>query len=152
MKLTFLRHAESKYNLNLLDDVDVTITEIGKEQASQCIGHYDIVICSPLKRCQETLDNSKITYDKLIIEPLCREIISVHSDILVGEIFEIESEENVTDRVNKFKTILHDLGKITSVNILVISHADFIWNFTSYWINDEQFGHWLDNAEFLIYS
>ncbi len=45
---------------------DSPLTEEGKLQASRVTGHYDVVLCSPLKRTRETLENSKITYNKLV--------------------------------------------------------------------------------------
>ncbi len=35
-------------------------------QASRVSGHYDVVLCSPMRRTRETLQNSNITYDKLV--------------------------------------------------------------------------------------
>ncbi len=63
--ITLVRHAQSEANANQNGDMyDPGITELGKEQAAQIEGHYDLVIISTLKRTRETLQHSKVNDEK----------------------------------------------------------------------------------------
>ncbi len=54
-------------------------------QASRVSGHYELVLCSPMRRARQTLKYSNITYDKLEILHEAREKRRVQSDYLEGE-------------------------------------------------------------------
>ncbi len=59
--VTLLRHAESEFNTGQnTDELDVGITERGKKQAAGITGHYDLVVCSTLRRTKQTLDHSQV--------------------------------------------------------------------------------------------
>lgn len=43
MKVTLLRHAESRFNVDLSDEADVDLTEVGRQQAASLSGDYETV-------------------------------------------------------------------------------------------------------------
>lgn len=148
MQITLLRHAESEFNVGISDEPDVDLTDKGRLQAASLTGHYDLVLCSPLRRCLETLTRSNITYDEFRIEPLLREQITNQSDLLPGETFELESEEHLLDRIEKITLSL----KGERGSILLVTHSDFIWYWSSHLYESERFGKHLGNAETYISS
>ncbi len=140
MKVFFLRHAESIFNATGTSEKDCSLTVKGKEQASKLKEHYDVVICSTMKRACETLDNSRITYGKLVFTDLCREKRVDICDFLECEDEKnLESDEEIDLRVKRFLCFLK--SQVSSANrILIISHRDFIHHITK--------GHYLlANAE-----
>lgn len=102
-EIYLIRHAESMFNIGMSNDVDVGLTEQGINQASQLDGYYDVIICSPLKRCIDTLTFSNIRYGLLSIDPIVREVIREQSDMLLNENFYVETEENIFERIGIFK-------------------------------------------------
>jgi broad specificity phosphatase PhoE len=160
--ISIVRHMESEFNKTNIDNINCGITEKGKDDAKKLSGHYDLVLVSPLKRCQETLQYSNITYDQKIIVDLLREYKVNRCDFLENEeiIFEIEKE--IIMRINEFKTLLRGIfegivegikikGNYKDIKILVISHGDFIWYLTSEIEAGERFGQWLENGEMIDY-
>lgn len=148
MSLTFLRHCQSEYNVDCnCKNKDCDLTPFGKLQAKQIQGNFDLVICSPLKRCIQTLNNSNVIYKRLEINHECREYRKDICDHFEDEEELIESEEDIKLRVNNFKKYLENF---TQENVLVISHSDFIFYFSSIEISGELFGKWVNNGEFLI--
>ncbi len=100
----------------------MSITEEGRKQAAAVTDHFNLVVCSPLKRARETLDASNITYDKLEIVDLARERRLYKSDFFEGEDFEtLEPAADFVERMEKLKELLrgycgeHD-------RVLVICH------------------------------
>ena len=85
MRVDFLRHAESIFNRDLTSEKDCALTDKGIQQASQVTGEYDIVICSIMKRACQTLENSQITYGRLLFTDLCREKKTTICDYLPHE-------------------------------------------------------------------
>lgn len=125
MKIKFLRHAESIFNANLTSEKDCELTEKGKQQASQIDDHYDIIVCSIMKRACQTLDYSKLKYGRLIFTDLCREKRADICDYLPHEEEIKETEEELQTRIIKFKYFLK--SQVSPYNrVLVISHGDFI--------------------------
>ena len=146
----FLRHAQTDFNIKKdMLSKDISINQFGTQQ---CIKleyskNYDVVICSPMKRCQETLSHIRgITFNKIIYSELCREHKVKNCDFLFEEDeTKLETEDQLLERVSKFKGFLTDFQ---SQSVLVVSHGDFIWYFTSKLVNNgERFGQWLDNCE-----
>lgn len=135
--ITLIRHAHC-------DDGSAGLSSLGKQQAAALEGHYDVVMVSPLLRAQQTFLRSNITGDLYITEPLVREQVTEDVDLLPGEAFHIESEERVDERVQTLKALLQQYVGRT---ICIISHADFIWHFTSHWAQGIQFGQWLSHGE-----
>jgi broad specificity phosphatase PhoE len=126
MRVVFLRHAESIFNANLTSEKDCDLTEKGIQQASEITGHYDIVVCSTMKRTCKTLDHSKLTYGHLIFTDLCREKKVDICDFLPHEDeSKKETDEELEVRIRSFLYFLKSqVSKYQ--DILVISHADFI--------------------------
>jgi broad specificity phosphatase PhoE len=154
MLIYFIRHAESEYNIdNNITHKDCGITSKGE---SQCIktceelknDQFDLVICSPLKRCKQTCERLKLNSNKVDIDYDCREHIQHVSDLMEGEEVVYETEEKVIKRTNEFKQKLLNYEKQYNYKkIAVVSHADFIFYFTSNFTDGEHFGIWLTNAE-----
>jgi len=150
MPISLIRHVESEYNKTGIDVRNCNITEKAKEDASKITGHYNIILQSPLKRCEQTLYYSKLTYDKLIILDIIREHKLAECDFMEDENKIIEEECEVLDRVEQFKKYLKELAE--DQEILVITHGDFVWYLTSKVINGERFGTWLNNGELLKFN
>lgn len=128
-KIYIMRHAESTYNKFHTQNPDCDITENGRLQASRIYGHFDLVICSSLKRARQTLHYTNITYDDIIISDLCREQKIAICDFLDQEAVVFESKKDVYERVDKFRELLKE--KSTQYKtILVVSHAIFITRLT----------------------
>jgi broad specificity phosphatase PhoE len=151
MNIYFLRHAESTFNVNPLDDfIDCLLTPNGIQQSIDLNNsHYSLIICSPLRRCIDTLKYSKITFDQFEINDLFREIrTGCKSDLLnENEMIFIENEEQIKQRIDQINSYLLDKKQLNISNILIITHADLVWNLTAHQINGELFGTWLNNAE-----
>lgn len=131
--ITFLRHAESEFNIDPLSTTrDCGLTPHGQTTAAQLTGHYQLIICSPLKRAIETLHYSQLTYDNIVFEPLTREHKVDSCDFFDHEEIVIESDEELTTRGDLF------LQRYRSYHILVISHCEFIANITSYSLDNLQ--------------
>ncbi len=125
MFVEFLRHAESIYNESQIDIADCPLSQNGIQQAKKLTGNYEFVIVSPLQRSQETLNNSQITYNKLVVCNFIREVVVDISDTLSGETFQPENVETVVSRESQLKCFLtkHEQDY---ASILIVSHKDFI--------------------------
>ena len=121
--ITLMRHAESEAAAQYKDMFDSSLSERGKMQAAEVSGHFDLVICSPLCRTKETVDHSKITYDKLMTVEEAREIkMNTKYNFLKGEEIIRESKEEFVKRMDKLEEMLLDLSK-SYKEILVVCHA-----------------------------
>ena len=155
MDVYILRHGESTFNVNHLDDtINCPLTSNGIKQSmalndSSFSKHYSLIISSPLRRCLDTLKLSKLTFDDFEINDLFREIRSgCKSDLLnENEAIIIESEQEIKERITKINECLLKKKDLNLSNILIVTHADLIWNLTAYEVNGELFGKWLKNAE-----
>lgn len=152
MNVYFLRHGQSLFNFNNEDDqIDCSLTLLGIEQSKNIESKFfSLVICSPLSRCIQTLKHSKITFDSLQINHLVREIQSgCKSDLLnESEPIRFENEQEIQQRINDIHQYLVEIkDEFRGKDILIVSHADLIWNLTGREINGERFGSWLNNAE-----
>jgi len=145
MEISLLRHAESKFNTGESNQEDVGLSKQGVQRASELKGEYDLIICSPLRRCRETLKYSKLKATEIQIDPLVREHITERSDLLPDEPYQKESDDAVVRRVEDFK----EKVQLYSGKILVITHADWIWYATSKILEGERFGTWVGNAEII---
>jgi broad specificity phosphatase PhoE len=126
MRVHFLRHAESIFNRDLISEKDCDLTEKGRQQASQVEGDYDIVICSTMKRACQTLENSKLTYGRLLFTDLCREKRADICDFLPHEDeTKKETEEELQERIRSFLYFLKSQVSPFQT-VLVVSHGDFI--------------------------
>ena len=151
MDIYFLRHGESTFNLDPDNDtIDCPLTINGIEQSNQLnSSHYSLIICSPLRRCIETFKYSKLTSDQFEFNDLFREIRSgCKSDLLnENENILIENEEDIKQRISQINSYLLEKKQLNISNILIITHADLVWNLTAKQINEELFGTWLNNTE-----
>lgn len=133
--VTLLRHAETDFNTGAdKTSRNVSINSVGEAQATALTGHFDIVLCSPMRRCKQTLTLSSITYDTLEECAACREHIVNACDLLEGEDEALvgESEASILARVAAVKATVWDLVKAQpALRVLVVSHADFCWFLTS---------------------
>jgi broad specificity phosphatase PhoE len=158
----FLRHCESIFNATGVDEVglffyltvDCDLSEFGIQQAKQLsLGVvFDVIFCSPLKRCLSTLKYSSIQYKECKVENIFREYKLNHCDFLENEDFSIlETESELQERVDKIKEYLKELNAKEN-SILIISHSDLIWNITKEKKEEEYFGKWLKNGEIINIS
>ena len=152
-KIYLLRHCESVFNANPKEQIkDCPLTKKGELQASSIEGYYNLILCSPMKRTRQTLEYSKLTYDKLEINNIIREYKTDICDFLEDEKIIYETENEILNRVSYLKKFLSSVSG--HKKILLISHADILWYLTSeslerepYKTNEERFGIWLDNGE-----
>lgn len=156
--VVFVRHCESEFNAD--PDTcrvrDCGLTPLGVRQAQALPAHEDagLVICSPMKRCLQTLDHSGLAAaarqrGSVIVSALCREHMVSACDFFDAEDgARVESAAAVLSRVQEFAALLrHHSARFTK--IVVVSHADFIWHLTSQEHGGERFGQWLANGECL---
>lgn len=151
--IDLLRHCESIFNAFGHDVKDCSLSQLGKEQAKNIKGKYDLVVLSPLERARQTLELSNITYDKLEVNGLAREYKIDMCDFLEEENFVVETEEELVIRAEKLKKYLIDLVQKNKpgYKILLISHYDIIWHMTSTIEFGENFGIGLENGEITTY-
>lgn len=126
MKVSFLRHAESIFNAEKTSEKDCDLSEKGKMQAAALKGTFDVVICSIMKRTQQTFSLGSFEYGKLIYTDLCREKKSDICDFLPFEDeSQKESSEELAQRITRFTYFLK--SQVSSYqSVLVVSHGDFI--------------------------
>lgn len=130
-KIHFCRHAQSQGNIGNISVIDSPLTGQGIEQAKMLEGHFDIVICSPMRRCLETLHYSNLTYDKLIISQDIRERVQSLGDTIMMEQrigFSPETDASFFKRMNDFTYYLENMCKeMSGKEILILSH-DYFFN------------------------
>lgn len=125
MKVTYIRHAESIFNVDSSSKLhDCGLTTVGIEQASLLQGEYDLALISPLKRARETLEYSQIKYHKLETLHILREYKEDPCDYFEDEQEIPESEEELTERQDSFIKYLYDLRGYRTV--IVISHGELL--------------------------
>ena len=126
MRVDFLRHAESIFNRDLTSEKDCSLTDKGFQQASEVTGEYDVVICSIMKRACQTLENSQVTYGRLLFTDLCREKKTTICDYLPHEDETIiDTDEQLEQQIKRFLYFLKSQCSPYQ-RILVVSHGDFI--------------------------
>lgn len=128
-QVTFIRHAQSKFNAYGDTSRDVGLSEQGKESATRLNGNYDVVICSNLTCAVETLISSNIQYHSVIRSDICREVRDGNPINLLREESEdqlTETAEMVEDRVIRLKHLIRVLYDIGLNRIVIISHNGFI--------------------------
>ena len=134
MSVTLMRHAVSKFNEGNTTDKDCDLSQTGVQQANKCIGEFDIVITSGMKRSRRTLSLSGIVVKKRHIEcDLFREMMygSICDYLECEDGSYMESEEDVQNRVRVAKEYLRILlVQNPNARILVITHACFIRRLT----------------------
>ena len=149
----FLRHAQTDFNVKKdLNSKDIGINDVGVKQCKdlKILNTYDIVVCSPMNRCKQTLKECGIhPKEELIYSHLCREHKLHNCDFLQGEdVSQVETEKELLDRVSQFKLFLRSFN---DKSVLVVTHGDFIWYFTSKVVENERFGQWADNCQIVAW-
>ena len=144
--ITLIKHAPSTFDDSGVKNKDSPI--IDNSMAKLLKGEYDLVISSTLKRCRQTLDESKIIYSHLIFTNLCREYRDGNPvNLFEGESDDnlYETEENLLTRIHEFKKLLIELSKKYN-KIAVISHGVFLYHLTNGTTlkNCEEFNYKLD--------
>jgi broad specificity phosphatase PhoE len=127
-----LRHGQTDHNTTGHLEYDIGLNGAGLKQASKITGHYDVILCSTLRRAQQTLAHSQITYGRLQPSELCREMRVEITDIKINENLAdvAESSEELRARANQFRQLLRLYPK--HKKILVVSHSMFIKELTGY--------------------
>src|SRR6056297_4210217 len=105
-ELFFARHGESEFNIGI-HGIDSPLTVKGIGQAKLLKGEFDLIICSPLKRCRQTLEFSNFTYQHLEISYLFRERVCDDSTMTEEEHCSYRGYQEPFDifnsRINKFE-------------------------------------------------
>jgi broad specificity phosphatase PhoE len=112
--------------------LDAPLSQEGRDQATLLEGHYHYVIVSPLRRCQETLAYSKITYDGRETWPSFRERIFGTTGYMLFEPQIPESDPTFFGRMSRFEEELAAfVSKIRAQSqgqtkkILLVGHGYF---------------------------
>lgn len=130
----FLRHAYSTYNA--FEDgieadepgADCALHEKGILQARKVAGKYDLILCSPLQRCRQTLLESRL---EAPVEEcaLLREIVEVTSDLLPREELPAMRETWESNRPRATLALKEILRRrSTHRRLLVLAHTDILCN------------------------
>lgn len=157
MIITFIRHAQSLYNVMNINSEhyrNCSITDFGIKQSKLLTGHFDLVILSPLRRAVETYSSSYIKNRHLIIDDKFREYRQYYcySDFLDGEEIILETEAEIIQRIEEcliYLKNIQDKYNDTIQYIAIISHANFIKNFFKYVYNQEVV---LDNCQTVTFQ
>lgn len=134
MSIFLLRHAESTFNVFDMwhregqePGPDCSLSDDGKKQAMLLEGKFDLILSSPLKRCKQTLDYSKLTATKVEIRHDLREVVKEVSDTLEGETFEIETDQSIRRRAkSELAYIRHLQSTNENIRLLILSHHDLL--------------------------
>jgi broad specificity phosphatase PhoE len=138
--IVFVRHGESTHNTGEDHSRNVPLSERGREQCKSISGEYDLVICSTMKRARQTLDESNVTYKKVIFTELCREHLDGSANTLYnGEEVTVENHNQLYARCRAFTKFLDELNE-KYPRILVVAHGVFLGSITrKTYYNCEQF-------------
>ena len=164
VEITLIRHAQTEFNVieeSKHNDterlsapnnfINCGLTQTGMFQCNALKFHFDLLIVSPMKRCLQTLEHSKIRYSQLITLDIFREYKTDFCDFMTDEETVNETEFEIINRTTASKEVLKYImnhnKELRSIGI--ITHHDFIWYFTSEIIQNERFGTGLQNAEFV---
>jgi broad specificity phosphatase PhoE len=132
-KITFIRHAQSRFNSGKIthdEIVNCRITEEGKQQANKLNNSFDLIILSPLKRAMETYVHSNIKTKRVVISELFREFKSWNLNMLENEDpKDVETHEQMIERA---KSSIEYIKSLPEQNIGIISHHDFLQVFSEY--------------------
>jgi broad specificity phosphatase PhoE len=143
MEVTCLRHSQSIFNRDLTSEKDCELSEFGIQQAEKIEGTYDVIICSILKRAQQTLEYSDLKCKHLYFTDLCREVRRDICDFLLNEDeTKQETEKELQKRILEFKEFVQEKTQ-PGQKVLIICHRDFIHE-----LNNKK-GELPKNAEFI---
>lgn len=128
-----LRHAESTFNADeTCTDHDAGLTPFGALQASRVCDEdtdtrWDIIFVSPLRRCRETLANSRVTHTVVVVDVRLREWRQDPCDFMTHELVELETEDELLDRVRAMLLVCS--GQPQGSRVLLVTHGDWITYF-----------------------
>ena len=145
--------------------IDSELVDLGKEQAKKAGVilkdiNFDFILCSPLIRCIQTANltvpNKKVILDDLLLEPqglhICNKrkdkdileniLKNFNNDFDLTNVknnyeFNKENESEIKNRTNLLLNKINDLKKNGALNILIVSHHDFINKFFKYNLNQK---------------
>lgn len=144
VKIHIIRHAQSEFNAGIpgaQNKPNCPLSTLGQKQATKLQGNFDLVICSPLQRAQETFFHSSIKTKDLLVSHICREIYDGNIINLfpeeIGKV-EVETAEQTAQRIENLRELVHLLSKQYN-KICIISHFCFLQKITR--------RNWIDNAE-----
>lgn len=124
MIIHVLRHCEAEHNVTKHYGLNTQLTDQGITQAKTIVGDYDYVICSPLRRCKDTLLHSQLIYSNYEECDLIREYIKNTCDMIYLD-EQVEEDIQVLERIEKFKEyIKHE--RFHNKKILIITHLYII--------------------------
>lgn len=126
MKVTFIRHAQSEYNIGKNNSFNAPITEDGAISCKNLDLNFDLLILSPLKRSIQTYANSNIKTKNIIINELFQECKDKPSNMLDND----TNYETVYDFENRLDNAIKFLKDRSENNIGIITHHDFVHKIT----------------------
>lgn len=122
MVLVAVRHALSIFNVLKKSRPDCSLTSEGLKQAKSLRGSFAHVVCSPMRRTQQTLDLSGINYSSLEYNDLARERRDDICDFMLSEPQVRETHFGFADRMYRLDRMLASL-EVTHPEVLLVSHA-----------------------------
>ena len=176
MKVIFVRHGQTNYNLLCLcnDDptVDVHLTKLGMQQAKTLAARlkdeeFDSVIVSELPRTQETAAIiTKGDRTKFRIEPRINDrktgcegkpVFDFFIKALAPDLFhsKLNGGESFQEEKERVFSFLEELKEAKEENILIVSHSEIIQIVKGYFNNysdQEMFDTKIDNCEILEFN
>ena len=141
MKITYVRHGQTDYNLYKIFQADAPLNSTGIKQAKETAKklkdkHFDICYCSPMLRTRQTLNeilkyhnDLKVIFDERLHERHYGELIGQHASVVTFNRWDMtakipykgmESIPTVIDRVSSF---YDDLFKTDYQNVLIVAHS-----------------------------
>jgi len=133
-----IRHGQSIFNSCGLMTYDTKLTDLGKAQANSIKLEVDLVVCSPMTRTIETLNNSNIKYKNIIYSSNAREHLNNNLiNYFDKEDLVEESMEDFRLRISNLKKELKELESLYNV-IAVITHHGVIKELTDIYVNNCQ--------------
>ena len=127
MKVTFIRHAQSEYNIGQQFSNNVPITKDGAIACVSLDQTFDILILSPLKRAIQTYANSNIKTKRIIMSDLFQEKKDKPSNMMDND----TDYETTADFETRILKAIDFIKQLDCSNIGVIGHHDFIQKLTS---------------------
>ncbi len=149
--ITLIRHAESLANAGVRHVKNGGLTQKGIEQAKELSMPmpFDILYVSPMRRCKETLQHSRLEANRMVTLPELREYKGDACDFFEDEPVQRESEATFKARVAHVKLRLrYD----NSEHIGLLGHADFFWEFTNVQLGHEHFNVAFKNAQRITFD
>lgn len=150
MKVIFIRHAQSMYNIGANNDnYNSPLSENGIISCKS-LGHtFDLLIISPLKRAIQTYANSNIKTKNILISDLFQEVKSQKPNVLDNDTSR-ETHEEFEARLIKAIDYLKKLNYNNIGTIGVITHHDFMYHLTKKLIGKSISLQNLGTYEFII--